>query len=102
VLLKDLLEAAADQLELVMVSLSSDNVLLLFFVCLLNVKQLYSCGVVGFKYAKTFAHTSVGSWQTVSADLLEERVLLQKHKIPLADGRRFPRPCKEAFVATRL
>ncbi len=56
-LLKDLLELAADQLELVIVSLSSDNlgnVLLLFFVRVVHVKQLYSCSVVGFQIRKNF------------------------------------------------
>ena len=56
-LLKDLFEHAADQLELVIVSLSSDNLgngLLLFFVRVVHGKQLYSCSVLGFQICKNF------------------------------------------------
>ena len=54
--LKDLREHAADQLELVIVSLSSDNLgnaLLLFFVRAVHVKERYS-SVVGFQMRENF------------------------------------------------
>jgi len=58
--------------------------------------------LLGFKYEKTFAHRSRGSWQTVSADVLEERVLLRKHKKALEDSHRSRRPSNVTyFAATR-